>query len=78
MIYLKSSLDRGGTPVLGQQAGVDVQGPKPRDVQEPLGQYVAICGGDAEVRLQAYQLLQEVLLPACNTFLLAHLAFAFH
>ena len=68
MVYLNSSLDWGGTPVPGQQAGVDVQSPKPRDVQEPLGQYVAISGGDAEVRLQACQLLQEVPLLACNTF----------
>ncbi len=56
---LESTLDRRGAPVLRQQAGVDVQGSESGDVQELLGQYVAIRSCDAEVWLQACQLTQE-------------------
>ena len=75
---LKSALDGRGTPVLGQQAGVDVQGPKSRDVQESLGQYVAICCRDAQIWLQTRQLSQKVCLFACKLSLIACLVGAPH
>ena len=52
MTCLESTLDRRGAPIVGQQAGVNVQGPKSRDVQESLGQYVAICCCYTKIRLQ--------------------------
>ena len=50
--HLQSALNRRGAPVLGQQAGVDVEGAKTRDVQEGLRQNVAICSCDTQVRPQ--------------------------
>lgn len=41
---------------------MDIQRAEPRNVQEALGQDVAICRCDAEVRLELQQALQEILL----------------
>ena len=60
--HLKGALDRSGPTELGKQAGVDVEGPKGGDVQEGLGQEVAIGSCHAQVRLEACQCLQEACL----------------
>ena len=55
-------LHRGSPSVPGQQAGMDVECPEARNVQEGLGQHVSIRCGDAQVGLHLPQSCQEGLL----------------
>lgn len=60
--HLHGSLNRGGPSVLGQQAGVDVEGAKAGNGQELLWEDVPVGCCDAQVRPDGLQLFKEGLL----------------
>ena len=55
-------LDRGCPAELGEQAWMDVQGPKGWYVQEGLGQDVTVGSRHAQVRLEGRQGLHKICL----------------
>jgi hypothetical protein len=57
--YLHCSLHWSSTPVLWQQARVDVEGAMPGYTEEGIREHVAICCCDGKVRLQSCKGLQE-------------------
>jgi hypothetical protein len=61
-VYLYCPLHRGSPTVQGEEAGVDVQGSTPGNLQKAFGENISIRASDAQVRAKAFKPLQELLL----------------